>query len=130
MIGVSGFYAIEALDRAEWRRVATPWGEPSDELLFGRVGDVEFRSRPRHGRGHRIPPGEADARANIDVLKRAGCTDLLAIPSVGSLGEELAPGRFAVVDPTVSRLSSFLGTGMTSMPEARLEALAGRALRR
>jgi len=112
IIGGSGLYAIEALADAEWRTVATPWGEPSDAILHGRIGTVDVRFLPRHGRGHRIPPGEVNARANIDALKRSGCTDILAISSIGSLREELEPGRFVVVeqfiDRTVARPASFV----------------------
>ena len=118
IIGGSGLYAIEALADAEWRDVATPWGPPSDQILHGRIGDIALRFLPRHGRGHRIPPHEVNARANIDALKRCGCTDLLAISSVGSLREELAPGTFVVVDQvidrTVQRPPSFFGTGMVA----------------
>ena len=138
IIGGSGLYAIEALADAEWRTVATPWGEPSDAILHGRIGAVDVRFLPRHGRGHRIPPGEVNARANIDALKRLGCTDILAISSIGSLREELEPGRFVVVDQfidhTVARPASFFGTGMVahvSMAEpvcSRLSAFAGAAV--
>ncbi|MFL0418247.1 S-methyl-5'-thioadenosine phosphorylase [Sphingomonas sp. 179-I 2A4 NHS] len=138
IIGGSGLYAIDDLEDAEWRRVETPWGEPSDEILFGRIADVQLRFLPRHGRGHRIAPGEIPARANIDALKRAGCTDLLAISSVGSLREELAPGRFALVDQfvdrTVHRPQSFFGTGLVahvSMADPvceRLSAFAAAAV--
>ena len=118
IIGGSGLYAIDALEDAEWRTVAGPWGAPSDAILHGRIGDVALRFLPRHGRGHRIPPGEINARANIDALKRCGCTDLLAISSVGSLREELEPGRFVVVDQfidrTVGRPASFFGTGLVA----------------
>ena len=106
--------------------IETPWGAPSDEILFGRIGDVELRFLPRHGRGHRIPPGEVNARANIDALKRAGCTDVLAISSIGSLREELAPGRFVVVDQfidrTVARAGQLLRHGHG---RARLDGGAG-----
>ena len=138
IIGGSGLYAIDSLEEAEWRTVATPWGAPSDDILFGRIGEVALRFLPRHGRGHRIPPGEVNARANIDALKRSGCTDLLAISSIGSLREELEPGRFVVVDQfidrTVSRPASFFSTGMVahvSMAEPvcpRLSALAATAI--
>lgn len=138
IIGGSGLYAIDGLEDAEWRRIETPWGEASDAVLHGRVGDVGLRFLPRHGRGHRIPPGEVNARANIDALKRCGCTDLLAISSVGSLREELEPGRFVVVDQfidrTVARPASFFGTGMVahvSMAEPvceRLSAIAADAV--
>ena len=137
IIGGSGLYAIDGLADAEWRDVATPWGPPSDQILHGRIGEVGLRFLPRHGRGHRIPPHEVNARANIDALKRSGATDLLAISSVGSLREELEPGRFVVVDQfidrTVARPPSFFGTGLVahvSMAEPvcpRLSALAAAA---
>jgi 5'-methylthioadenosine phosphorylase len=140
IIGGSGLYAIEGLEDAHWRRVQTPWGEPSDEILFGRIGAVELRFLPRHGRGHRIAPGDIPVRANIDALKRAGCTDLLAISSVGSLREELEPGRFAIVeqfvDRTVARPASFFGTGMVAHVSLadpvcqRLSAFAAAAVQR
>ena len=138
VIGGSGLYAIDGLVDAEWRAIDTPWGAPSDALLFGRLGDVRLVFLPRHGRGHRIPPGEVNARANIHALKLAGCTDLLAISSIGSLREELAPGAFVVVDQfidrTVARASSFFGTGLVahvSMAEPvceRLSAFAAAAV--
>ncbi len=118
IIGGSGLYEIEALEDAQWIAVDTPWGAPSDELLIGRIAGVRFVFLPRHGRGHRIPPSLVNARANIDALKRAGCTDLLAISAIGSLREELAPGRFVVVDQfidrTVARPSSFFGEGLVA----------------
>ena len=118
VIGGSGLYAIDELTDAEWLDVETPWGAPSDQLLTGRLGHVRFVFLPRHGRGHRLPPGEVNARANIDALKRAGCTDVVAISAVGSLREELPPGRFVVVDQfidrTVARPSSFFGPGMVA----------------
>ncbi len=118
IIGGSGLYAIDALEDPQWRAIETPWGAPSDEILFGRIGPVELRFLPRHGRGHRIPPGQVNARANIDALKRAGCTDLVAISSVGSLREALPPGAFVVVDQfidrTVARPASFFDTGLVA----------------
>lgn len=138
IIGGSGLYAIDGLEEAEWRQVQTPWGEPSDEILFGRIGDVALRFLPRHGRGHRISPHQIPVQANIDALKRAGCTDLIAISSVGSLREELEPGRFAIVDQfvdrTVARPTSFFGTGLVahvSMADPvceRLSAFAAAAV--
>lgn len=138
IIGGSGLYAIDALENPEWGRVSTPWGDPSDDLLFGSIGDVELVFLPRHGRGHRIPPSELNFRANVDALKRSGCTDILAISSIGSLQEELPPGNFVVVDQfidrTVARTSSFFGTGMVahvSMAEPvcpRLSAFAAEAV--
>ncbi len=116
VLGGSGLYALDALEEAQWIAVDTPWGAPSDELLVGRIEGVKFVFLPRHGRGHRIPPGEVNARANVDALKRAGCTDLVAISAVGSLREELEPGRFVAVDQfvdrTFARESSFFGTGL------------------
>jgi 5'-methylthioadenosine phosphorylase len=116
IIGGSGLYEIDALDEAQWIAVDTPWGRPSDELLIGRIEGMRFVFLPRHGRGHRIPPGEVNARANVDAMKRAGCTDLVAISAVGSLREELEPGRFVAVDQfidrTFARESSFFGTGL------------------
>ncbi len=118
VIGGSGLYAIDALEDAQWIAVDTPWGAPSDELLTGHIAGVKFVFLPRHGRGHRIAPGDLNARANIDALKRAGCTDIVSISAVGSLAEELPPGRFVVadqfIDRTKGRVSSFFGTGMVA----------------
>jgi 5'-methylthioadenosine phosphorylase len=134
IIGGSGLYAIDGLEDAEWRRVDTPWGQPSDELLFGRIGAVNLVFLPRHGRGHAIPPSELNFRANVDALKRSGVTDILAISSIGSLEEDLPPGHFVVVDQfidrTVHRASSFFGTGMVahvSMAYPVCERLSGFA---
>ena len=118
ILGGSGLYAMEALEEAQWIAVDTPWGAPSDELLVGRLHGVRFVFLPRHGRGHGIPPSQVNARANIDALKRAGCTDLVAISAVGSLREELAPGRFVLVDQfidrTFARDKSFFGPGLVA----------------
>ena len=138
IIGGSGLYRIDALEEAQWIRVNSPFGEASDEILCGRIGAVRVRFLPRHGRGHRIAPGDLNARANIDALKRAGCTDILAISAVGSLREELAPGHFVAVDQFIDRTNdrpgSFFGTGMVahvSMAEPvcpRLTAMAADAV--
>ncbi len=132
IIGGSGLYAIDALTEARWIDVETPWGSPSDQLLTGRIGHVNFVFLPRHGRGHRLPPSEVNNRANIDALKRAGCTDVIAISAVGSLREELPPGRFVVVDQfidrTVARPHSFFGAGMVahvSMADPTCARLSG-----
>ena len=118
IIGGSGLYELDELEDAQWLAVDTPWGAPSDELLIGRIAGTRFVFLPRHGRGHRIPPSQVNARANIDALKRAGCTDLLAISAIGSLREELSPGRFVIVDQfidrTVTRPSSFFGPGLVA----------------
>jgi 5'-methylthioadenosine phosphorylase len=137
IIGGSGLYAMDALEDPQWIPVATPWGEPSDALLMGRIAGVKFVFLPRHGRGHRLSPSGINYRANIDALKRAGCTDLVAISAAGSLREELPPGRFVVVDQfvdrTFAREKSFFGNGMVahvSMADPvcpRLSALAAAA---
>jgi 5'-methylthioadenosine phosphorylase len=118
VIGGSGLYEIDALEQAQWIAVDTPWGPPSDELLVGRIEGVKFVFLPRHGRGHRIAPGDVNARANIDAMKRAGCTDVLAVSAVGSLREELEPGRFVAVDQfidrTFARETSFFGAGLVA----------------
>jgi len=132
VIGGSGLYAIDALEDPRWITVDTPWGAPSDQLLTGRIGAAEFVFLPRHGRGHRLSPSDVNARANVDALKRAGCTDVVAISAVGSLREELAPGQFVVVDQfidrTFARDKSFFGTGMVahvSMADPTCPRLSG-----
>jgi 5'-methylthioadenosine phosphorylase len=137
ILGGSGLYDMADLAEAQWIAVDTPWGAPSDELLIGRIEGVKFVFLPRHGRGHRIPPSRVNARANIDALKRAGCTDVLALSAVGSLKEALEPGRFVVVDQfidrTFARDNSFFGAGLVahvSMADPvcpRLSALAADA---
>lgn len=115
IIGGSGLYSIAGLTNQEWRSVATPWGEPSDQLLFGELSGVRCVFLPRHGRGHRLSPTDVPYRANIDALKRAGCTDILSVSAVGSLREELSPGHFVIVDQfidrTFARTKSFFSTG-------------------
>ena len=137
VIGGSGLYAIDGLENAREERIETPWGEPSDALVRGQVGNVEMVFLPRHGRGHRLSPTTVPYRANIDALKRAGCTDILSISACGSLREALAPGDFVMVDQfidrTFAREKSFFGPGMVahvSMAEpicGRLSQLAGKA---
>ncbi len=118
IIGGSGLYAIDGLEDAQEIEVATPWGAPSDALLSGRLHGVRFVFLPRHGRGHTLPPSQVNARANIDALKRAGCTDIVAISAIGSLREQLPPGRFVLVDQfvdrTFARESSFFGPGLAA----------------
>ncbi|MGQ0560104.1 MAG: S-methyl-5'-thioadenosine phosphorylase [Sphingosinicella sp.] len=118
IVGGSGLYEIEALEDAQWIEVETPWGAPSDALLNGRLHGHRFLFLPRHGRGHPLPPEALNARANIDALKRAGCTDLLAISAVGSLREEMAPGTFVAVEQFIDRTSgrthSFFAPGLAA----------------
>ncbi len=103
IIGGSGLYDIEGLEDKTWRRVHTPWGEPSDDLLEGTLGGVRCVFLPRHGRGHRLSPSNLNYRANIDALKRAGCTEVISLSAVGSLKAELPPGHFVVVDQFIDR---------------------------
>ena len=115
IIGGSGIYDLPGLEDVREERVASPWGEPSDALRFGRIGATSIVFLPRHGRGHRIPPSDVNARANIDAMKRAGVTDIVSLSACGSFKAELPPGAFVVVDQFVDRThgrpSSFFGTG-------------------
>jgi 5'-methylthioadenosine phosphorylase len=115
VLGGSGVYDLAELTRTRWERVDSPFGEPSDELLFGEIDGRTLVFLPRHGRGHRIPPSEINYRANIDALKRAGVTDLLSLSACGSLRESLVPGTFVLVDQfvdrTFSREKSFFTAG-------------------
>ena len=115
ILGGSGVYSIDGLVGARWEKVESPFGAPSDEILQGELAGTRVAFLPRHGRGHRIPPGEIDYRANIDALKRVGVTDLVSLGACGSLREELAPGTFVLVDQfidrTFARAKSFFGTG-------------------
>jgi 5'-methylthioadenosine phosphorylase len=118
IIGGSGLYAIDGLSDIGWHRFESPFGQPSDELLMGTLGGQKLVFLPRHGRGHRIPPSEINYRANIDVLKRAGVTEILSISAVGSLKEDLPPGKFVLVDQfidrTFAREKTFFGNGMVA----------------
>jgi len=118
VLGGSGLSTIEGLQEATSVECDTPWGRPSDAIRVGRLGNARLAFLPRHGRYHSIPPGDLNTRANIAALKQIGCTDLLSLSAVGSLREELAPGRFVVVDQyidrTVSRPASFFGPGVVA----------------
>ena len=115
IIGGSGVYDIGGLKNTEWRQIVSPFGMPSDELLFGEYDDQRVVFLPRHGRGHRVPPSGLNFRANIDALKRAGVTEIVSLSAVGSLKEEYPPGHFVVVDQfidrTFAREKSFFGEG-------------------
>jgi len=118
IIGGSGLYDLPGLTDTQWQRCDTPWGAPSDELLTGVLQGVKLVFLPRHGRGHRIPPGEVNYRANLHALKSLGVTDVLAVSAVGSLREDLPPGHFVVVDQfidrTAGRAGSFFGSGLVA----------------
>src|SRR5688572_1480880 len=103
IVGGTGLYNIDGLTEQSWQRVESPFGAPSDDLLFGRLGEQRIVFLPRHGRGHRIPPHEINFRANIDVLKRAGATCVISVSAVGSLKPELTPGMFVIVDQFIDR---------------------------
>ena len=118
VIGGSGLYEIPNLEELAWRRVESPWGEPSDALLFGQIGETPFVFLPRHGRGHSLGPSDINYRANIDALKRCGVTDIISISAVGSFREEMAPGDFVIcdqfIDRTFAREKSFFGAGLVA----------------
>ena len=118
VIGGSGLYEPGALAEAQEIEVASPFGEPSGPITTGLIGSVRFTFLARHGAGHRLSPSDVNYRANIDVLKRSGVTDVLAISAVGSLKEEFAPGDFVIVDQlidrTVGRERSFFGDGIVA----------------
>ena len=118
IVGGSGLYDLPGLSDTRWVTVDTPWGAPSDAIFRGRLGEAELAFLPRHGRGHRIPPGEVNYRANIAALKMLGVSDVLSLSAVGGLHEEVPPGTFVVVDQfidrTFSREKSFFGTGLVA----------------
>ena len=118
VIGGSGLYEAGVLDDAQQIEVASAFGEPSGPVTMGAIGSVRFTFLARHGAGHRLPPAAVNYRANIDVLKRCGVSDVIAVSAVGSLREELVPGQFVVpdqfVDRTQGRERSFFGAGVTA----------------
>jgi len=121
VIGGSGLYEAGALDEMQEIPVASAFGEPSAPVTTGLLSGVRFTFLPRHGVGHRLPPSDINYRANIDVLKRCGVSDIVSISAVGSLREELAPGDFVVVDQfidlTKGRDRSFFGPGIAAQVE-------------
>ncbi len=118
VIGGSGLYEAVGLDESQQIAVASAFGEPSGPVTMGAIEGVRFTFIARHGEGHRLPPSHVNYRANIDVLKRCGVTDVLSISAVGSLKEQLRPGEFVAVDQfidrTVGRERSFFGAGITA----------------
>jgi len=115
IVGGSGFYNLPGLTNAEWKHIESPWGAPSDDILFAEIDGLPIRFLPRHGRGHKLSPSDIDYRANIDVLKRAGVTDLVSISACGSLKKKYKPGDFVLpdqfIDRTFARQKSFFGRG-------------------
>ena len=111
IIGGSGLYSIEGIKNEKWLSISTPWGNPSDEILEVEIENKIVYFLPRHARGHKINPSNINFRANIDALKQLGVTDILSISAVGSLKEELEPGKFVLVnqfiDRTFARVKTF-----------------------
>jgi 5'-methylthioadenosine phosphorylase len=115
IIGGSGIYDLPGLEDVREQAIASPWGEPSAALRRGSIAGLPIVFLPRHGAGHRLSPSDINYRANIDVLKRAGVTDLVSLSACGSFNEDLPPGTFVMVDQFVDRThkreSSFFGKG-------------------
>ncbi|WP_417676542.1 S-methyl-5'-thioadenosine phosphorylase [Roseibium sp.] len=115
VIGGSGIYDLPGLENSEWVAVESPWGAPSDKVRIGYIDGLKVVFLPRHGQGHALSPTGINYRANIDVLKRCGVTDLVSVSACGSLKEEFAPGTFVLVDQfidrTFAREKSFFGNG-------------------
>jgi 5'-methylthioadenosine phosphorylase len=118
IIGGSGIYDLPGLEKAREERINSPWGEPSGALRIGEIAGLPVIFLPRHDKGHRLSPSDINYRANIDVLKRAGVTDLVSLSACGSFKEELPPGTFVLVDQFVDRTyrreSSFFGKGLVA----------------
>src|SRR5437867_1945123 len=115
VIGGSGIYDLPGLEKVRQKKIKSPWGEPSAPLRVGEIAGLPVVFLPRHDKGHRLPPSDINYRANIDVLKRVGVTDLVSLSACGSFQEELPTGTFVLiyqfVDRTYKRESSFFGKG-------------------
>src|SRR6202046_5152410 len=115
IIGGAGIYHLPGLENVRDEAIASPWGEPSAPVRHGRIAGLPIVFLPRHGRGHRLSPSDINYRANIDVLKRAGVTELISLSACGSVREDLPPGTFVLVDQFVDRTyrreTSFFGKG-------------------
>src|ERR1044071_6812467 len=115
IIGGSGVYDLPGLENVREEAITSPWGEPSGPLRIGEMSGLPVVFLPRHDKGHRLSPSDINYRANIDVLKRAGVTDLVSLSACGSFKEELPPGTFVLIDQFVDRTykreSSFFGKG-------------------
>ncbi len=110
IIGGSGLYKMEGFEKTKWKKIITPWGKPSDEILIAKFEKEEICFIPRHSRGHKINPTDINFRANIDAMKQLGVTDIISVSAVGSLKEELEPGRFVIVDQFIDRTFSRVKT--------------------
>ena len=115
VIGGSGIYDLPGLEKVRQKTIRSPWGEPSGRLRVGEIAGTPVVFLSRHDKGHRLSPTDINYRANIDVLKRAGVTDLVSLSACGSYKEELPPGTFVLVDQfvdrTFNRQTSFFGKG-------------------
>src|SRR6187431_894911 len=118
IIGGSGIYDLPGLENAREEAIQSPWGEPSAPIRRGGIAGLPIMFLPRHDKGHRLSPSDINYRANIDVLKRAGVTDLVSLSACGSFREDLPPGTFVLVDQFVDRThkreSSFFGKGLVA----------------
>jgi 5'-methylthioadenosine phosphorylase len=110
IIGGSGLYKMDGFEKTKWKKIKTPWGDPSDEILIAKLGDEEICFIPRHSRGHMINPTNINFRANIDAMKQLGVTDIISVSAVGSLKEDLEPGKFVIVDQFIDRTFSRIKT--------------------
>ncbi|MDC0164632.1 S-methyl-5'-thioadenosine phosphorylase [Candidatus Pelagibacter bacterium] len=110
IIGGSGLYKMEGFKNAKWKKIKTTWGIPSDEILLAKLGSEDICFIPRHSRGHKINPSNINFRANIDAMKQLGVTDIISVSAVGSLKENLEPGKFVIVDQFIDRTFSRLKT--------------------
>ena len=110
IIGGSGLYKMEGFEKTKWKKVITPWGKPSDEILIAKLDKEVIYFMPRHSRGHKINPTNINFRANIDSMKQLGVTDIISVSAVGSLKEDLNPGKFVIVDQFVDRTFSRVKT--------------------
>ena len=110
IIGGSGIYKMEGFEKTKWKKIKTSWGSPSDEILTAKVEKEEICFIPRHARGHKINPTNINFRANIDAMKQLGVTDIISVSAVGSLKEELEPGKFVIVDQFIDRTFSRVKT--------------------
>ena len=110
IIGGSGLYKMEGFKTTKWKKIKTPWGKPSDEILIAKLENEEIYFIPRHSRGHKINPTYINFRANIDALKQLGVTDIISVSAVGSLKENLEPGKFVIVDQFIDRTFSRIKT--------------------
>ena len=110
IIGGSGLYKMDGFEDLNWKKIKTPWGKPSDEILSAKLGKEEICFIPRHSRGHKINPTNINFRANIDAMKQLSVTDIISVSAVGSLNDKLEPGKFVIIDQFIDRTFSRIKT--------------------